>query len=247
MMKKAFLWVLVLGVTSFLCISCILNNHENQESLEQKNSSARELDSTVIKLELSEELFTPISFKRIPPNRFTFRDNRIIVKVDRSASFLLFPFESITNIERVRFDWKSEGVLNVEDADHEASKKGDDAFIRVGLVLKSKSDFIDLFGSPQWIRRAAGVLNHSADQMVFLLPGARNAPGKTWKNPFSQKVDMISIPSRDLDTGWKQSEYQFESSLQTVGLMIMADGDNTESTFISEIQNLIIESGAEKK
>ena len=40
---------------------------------------------------------------------FTFRDNRIIVKVDRSASFLQFPFESITNIERVRFDWKSEG------------------------------------------------------------------------------------------------------------------------------------------
>ena len=155
--KKAFLWSVFLGVTSFFGISCILNNHEDQESLKQYVSSARELDSTVIKLKLSEELFTPINFKRIKPNRFTFRDNRIIVKVDQSASFLLFPFERITNIKRVQFDWNSEGLLKGEDAVHEASKQGDDAFIRVGLILKSKSDFIDLFGSPQWIRKAAEI------------------------------------------------------------------------------------------
>ena len=82
--KKAFLWSVLLGVTSFLGISCILNNHENQESLKQNVSSLKELDSTVLKLKLSEELFTPIKFKRIKPNRFTFRDDRIIVKVDLS-------------------------------------------------------------------------------------------------------------------------------------------------------------------
>ena len=141
---------MLIGVPSFLGISCILNNHETQESLKQNVSSPRELDSTVIKLKLSEELFTPIKFKRIKTKRFSFRDNRIIVKVARSASFLLFTFERITNIKRVQFDWKSEGLLKVEDAVHEASKQGDDAFIRVGLILKSKSDFIDLFGSPKW-------------------------------------------------------------------------------------------------
>ncbi|MEC7131790.1 MAG: hypothetical protein VXW68_07965, partial [SAR324 cluster bacterium] len=152
LVKKAILWSVLIGVTSLLCISCILKNHENQESLKQNVYFPRELDSTVLKLKLSEELFTPINFKRIKPNRFSFRDDRIILKVDQSASFLLFPFERITNIKRVQFDWKSEGLLKVEDAVHEASKQGDDAFIRVGLILKSKSDFIDLFGSPQWIR-----------------------------------------------------------------------------------------------
>ena len=83
--------------------------------------------------------------------------------------------------------------------------------------------------------------------MVFLLPGARNAPGKRWKNPFSKKVEMISIPSKDFESGWKNSEFQFESPQQTVGLMIMADGDNTESSFTSEIQNLMIEFSAETK
>ena len=153
--KKVILWSVLIGVTSLLCISCVLNNHENPGILKQNVSSPRELNSKVLKLKLSEELSTPINFKRIKPNRFTFRDNRIIVKVDHSASFLLFPFESVTNIKRVQFDWKSEGLLKVEDAVHEASKQGDDAFIRVGLILKSKSDFIDLFGSPQWIRKAA--------------------------------------------------------------------------------------------
>ena len=175
-LKKVFLWSVFLGMTSFFGISCILNNHEKPESLKQNVSSPRELDSTVMKLKLSEKLFTPINFKRINNTLCIFRDNRIIVKVDQSASFLLFPFERVTNIKRVQFDWKSEGLLKVEDAVHEASKKGDDTFIRVGLILKSKSDFIDLFGSPQWIRMAAEVLNHSADRVVFLLPGARNAP-----------------------------------------------------------------------
>ena len=90
--KKVILWSVLLGVTSFLGISCILNNHENQESLKQNVSSPRELDSTVLKLKLSEELFTPIKFKRIKPNRFSFRDDRIIVKVDRSASFSTVSF-----------------------------------------------------------------------------------------------------------------------------------------------------------
>ena len=31
--KKVILWSVLLGVTSFLGISCILNNHEDQESL----------------------------------------------------------------------------------------------------------------------------------------------------------------------------------------------------------------------
>ena len=57
---------------------------------------------------------------------------------------------------------------------------------------------------------------------------------------------MISIPSKDLESGWKNSECKFVAPQQTVGLMIMADGDNTESSYTSEIQNLIIESGLEK-
>ena len=105
LVKKAILWSVLLGVTSLLCISCILKNHENLESLKQNVSFPRELDSTVLKLKLSEELFTPINFKRIKPNRFSFRDDRIIVKVDQSASFLLFPFERITNIKRAQVDW----------------------------------------------------------------------------------------------------------------------------------------------
>ena len=41
--------------------------------------------------------------------------------------------------------------------------------------------------------------------------------------------------------------YHFDSPLETVGLMIMSDGDNTRSSFTSEIQNLMIESSAGTK
>ena len=41
--------------------------------------------------------------------------------------------------------------------------------------------------------------------------------------------------------GWKQSEFLFEIPLETVGFMIMADGDNTHSSFSSEIKNLHID------
>ena len=88
--EKIFLWSVLLGVTSFFSISCILNNHEDQKFLKQNVSFPWELDSTVTKLKLSEEFFTPIKFKRIKPNRFSFRDDRIIVKVDHLLLFYCF-------------------------------------------------------------------------------------------------------------------------------------------------------------
>ena len=233
-------WCMLFGILSITC-SCVLNHHDQSESIGHKSSSANIIQLNSGVLELSEDLFTSISFKRIPPNQIEFKEDSIVFQVRESASFLLYPFGSVKKINQLRFDWKSKGELNVLNAKHEATKKGDDARIRLGLILKSKADFIDLFGTPEWIRKSAEVLNHPADRIVFLLPGVFHEPGTSWKNPYSPKVDMISIPSTDLSDGWKQSEFLFEIPLETVGFMIMADGDNTHSSFSSEIKNLHID------
>ena len=233
-------WCMLFGILSIAC-SCVLNHHDQSESIGHKSSSTNIIQLNSGVLELSEDHFTSISFKRIPPNQIEFKEDSIVFQVRESASFLLYPFGSVKKINQLRFDWKSKGEFNVLSAKHEATKKGDDARIRLGLILKSKADFIDLFGTPEWIRKSAEVLNHPADRIVFLLPGAFHEPGTSWKNPYSPKVDMISIPSKDLSDGWKQSEFLFEIPLETVGFMIMADGDNTHSSFSSEIKNLHID------
>ena len=60
----------------------------------------------------------------------------------------------------------------------------------------------------------------------------------------SSVMNNIQSTSNNLETGWKQTEYQFEHPQETVGLMIMADGDNSGSSFTSEVQNLVIESSS---
>ena len=184
--------------------------------------------------------FRHIQFKRITPNTVNYTKGRIIFQVNQTASFLVFSFDSIHLISHVSFQWKAAGQLKKLSVEHEASREGDDAWIRVGLILKSESDFVDPIG-PRWIRKTMETLKFPSDKMIFLIPGAKHAPGEIWLNPYSRRVKMIALGSIGLQDGWRTSEYHFTTPQKTVGILLMADGDNTKSAFTAEIKNLFID------
>jgi hypothetical protein len=77
--------------------------------------------------------------------------------------------------------------------------------------------------------------------MLYLIPGARHAPGTSWKSPYSPHIDMVSVASSRLDDNWQRVDHELSEPQRAVGLWIMADGDNTESIFNSELRNLVID------
>jgi len=183
---------------------------------------------------------THITCKRITPNNYFFKEDILKIQVNNSASFLLLPFEDTKIITSVSFRWKKTGVLNIKDSDQEETRRGDDAYLRMGLALRGKNTITNPL-APKWAKQVKEVLHHASSKMIYLTPGSKHKVGEHWKSPYSNDVDIIAVSSEMKTDGWNYSEYKFEDSQSVVGLWIMADGDNTQSTFTTMLKSLTLE------
>lgn len=185
--------------------------------------------------------FEHIQFKKIKPNNHAYKNNVLKIDVDDSASLLMLPFDTVKKISRVSFEWRSEGLPLINDAQHESSKAGDDAVVKIGLLLKAdETPFYNPF-TPSWLKRVNELLSFPSDNMVYLVANAKHAAGEEWPNPYNARILMVSISSMKGLDGWQQASYQLDQSLAVVALWIMADGDNTDSKFSSYIKNIRLE------
>jgi hypothetical protein len=182
-----------------------------------------------------------IHFKRINPNTVSFDNGIIRFDVDNSASFLLLAFDDIKNVNTVAFQWKAAGKLKKNSEQHERTRKGDDAWLRIGLILEGEPAHVPEALLPRWMQQVRKTLKYPSNRMVYLVPGALHAPGTNWQSPFSEDIDMVSVSSSPASNGWKQVEHRFAEAQRTIGLWIMADGDNTNSVFSSELRHLVID------
>jgi hypothetical protein len=190
---------------------------------------------------LDKHNFKHIHFKRIKPNIVTFSADTIHFEVDKSASFLLLAFDDIKSFRTVSFEWKANGTLNKRDIEHEQTRKGDDAWLRVGLIIEGQAEDLPEPLLPRWMKQVRKTLRYTSGSMIYLIPDARHAPGETWRSPFNSNVDMVSVGSITTYDEWKHVSHEFAQPQRTIGLWIMADGDNTGSTFNTQLRNLIIE------
>ncbi len=192
------------------------------------------------KIYLDQLHFDHIHFKRIKSNTVSFNNGVINFSVNSTASFLLHAFDDIKPVKQVSFQWRANGNLNKKDAQHETTRKGDDAWVRVGLILKGEPKLQDPL-VPPWVKQVRKTLKYPSDKMVYLIPDAQQTPGTTWSSPYNKNVEMRSVASDELKDGWQAVHYRFERPQQVIGIWLMADGDNTHSKFNTQLKELVIE------
>jgi hypothetical protein len=107
-------------------------------------------------ISLQADNFEHIQFKRIKANRYTFQQ-QLQIDVDNSASILMLPFETVKQLNKVSFEWHSEGGPLTKDSQHELKRSGDDAVFKLGLLLKSDSESINPF-IPLWLKQVRKLL-----------------------------------------------------------------------------------------
>jgi hypothetical protein len=180
---------------------------------------------------------THIVFKRIEPNNFHIKKDHLTIEVNKSASFLLLPFEEIKHINSISLQWKKQGKINVRDAQHEETREGDDAYLRMGLVIAGNPIFDNPL-APKWVKQVRETLYHPSDNMIYLVAGSQHESGQYWESPYSKNVKIIAMGSEKQKDGWYFSEYTLENNQPVVGLWIMADGDNTQSSFTTNLKAL---------
>jgi hypothetical protein len=84
-------------------------------------------------------------------------------------------------------------------------------------------------------------LKFPSEKMINLVVAAKHASGEQWPNPYNKRVTTIAVGSVSSGQGWMKASYQFAQPVDVVGLWLMADGDNTSSSFSTYIKNISIE------
>lgn len=206
--------------------------------LSQTNVLSAATSTEVISLQV--DSFEHIQFKKIKANHVSYQEELVQIDVDDSASILMLPFETVKPINKVSFEWRSEGRPLVKDSQHELKRSGDDAVFKLGLLLQTDDESINPF-APSWLKQVRELLTFPSEEMIYLVVGAKHPAGERWISPYNKRVTMISVASKDVGDGWRQSSYQFEQPQDVVALWLMADGDNTHSAFTVSIKNIVLE------
>lgn len=178
-----------------------------------------------------------VTFEKITPTKYSNKEDTLQADVHMSSSILIKPFDTIRPVKSVSFLWKSEGSLGVKNAEQEEEKDGDDMVVRIGLMVSGERPLVPFF-APSWIKATEKVMKLPSDKIINLTVGARHAPGTEWESPYSSSISYRSIPSKPAEDGWQLAEATFDKPLSVVGYWIIADGDNTQSTFKTWVKNL---------
>lgn len=186
--------------------------------------------------------FEHIQFRTKTPTDYSYHanDNGLLIKVDNSASFLMQAFTEVKQVTRVSFEWKSNGSPAIKNAVHELQRQGDDAVFKLGLLIETPDSISELF-LPSWMRRVDALLKFPSDEMFFLVAGAKHAGGQRWTGPYNRRVTMISMDNVVDSQDWNQASYLFSEPVKVVAIWLMADGDDTVSSFTAHIRNIKIE------
>ena len=181
-----------------------------------------------------------ITFEDIPQTKYSAAGAAMRMEVKKSSSFMLQPFSAKKKVSRLKFMWKSTGNLQVKSAEQEKEKDGDDSRLRIGLVLAGDAPTVPFF-APAWIKAIRDTMKLPSDKMVYLTMGAKNKPGTVWESPYSDSMELRALASKPEKDGWNAVDHKLAKPLDVVALWIMADGDNTESSFVTELKDLNIE------
>ena len=188
-------------------------------------------------LDLKADNFEHIEFKKIKKSHYSFRDQQLQVDVEGSASFLMKSFDSVRKVRQVSFKWRKNGEPKIKVAQHEELKQGDDAVFKLGLLLEGSGSFFNPF-VPAWVKRVEGLLKYPSEDMIYLVADSKHVPGQRWFNPYNERVTMIAIDSVDDTNNWQRSSYYFDSPVNVVGIWLMSDGDNTDSSFTVNVKDI---------
>lgn len=197
-------------------------------------------EQTTEVVSLQKDDFEHIQFKRIKANNFSYQNQQLRIDVDDSASILMLPFETVKPVYKVSFQWRSEGVPLIKDAEHELERSGDDAVFKLGLLLKADDESLNPFIA-SWLRKVRKQLHFPSENMIYLVVDAKHKPNEQWLSPYNKRITMISVASQKDESDWQQASYQFDSAQQVVALWLMADGDNTHASFSVSVKNIVLE------
>jgi hypothetical protein len=180
-----------------------------------------------------------VVFNGLPPTVYDISDGVLHAKVDHSASFMLVPFDHVLPVRSVAWEWQGTGGPGLTSTQHEESKSGDDAQLRIGLVIQGEEPSNFQFLLPVWIKQVRTYLKpETTNAMLLLISGGQHGDGQTWLSPYSDTITHMAVDSTPGPGGWNTSSVTLAETRNVIAVWLMADGDDTGSKFETRLRSL---------
>ncbi|MBP9708123.1 MAG: DUF3047 domain-containing protein [Oligoflexales bacterium] len=186
-----------------------------------------------------------LTFEKLAQTKYSNPEPGVLaIDVTASASAIIVPFSKIQHVKKVSFEWYSVGKIDFPKGINEKSKKGDDALLRIGLIISGEKPRFS-FLAPAWLKTLATHIKFSSDRMLYLTVQDPNRfHSEKWVSPYHDSITAAAVLCRKtaiLNSKWQACSFELSTITETVALWIMADGDNTGASFKSFLRNLILE------
>lgn len=188
------------------------------------------------------ESWRDLRFDRVTPNKITFPDSQIAIEVAQSASPLLHLFPTRKNVTTLRVTGTVSGNWNVPMGESWA-KSPDDALLRIGLIENGSRRLnpLERIAAPGWIKEietlSASVADGIGTIRCFHLMPADKWIGETRENP-NASIFFEKIVAAPDEKGAFSIIVQLEEPVDTLGLWLLSDGDDSESEFTVKIDEI---------
>lgn len=188
--------------------------------------------------------WTALSFNNIDANDVSIDEGALLISVDGSASPLVYEFEEPVSIRGVTVvaDWS--GELHVPAGLEQGDKSADDFVLKFGIVEAGEQtlNWFQRRIAADWIRQlfALAPEGSGVERILFLsTTRSRSQVGSSRTHPLNDLLHERRILHLDGTGAFTMTE-EFDTPIETLGLWISSDGDDTGSRFELRIHRITL-------
>lgn len=188
-----------------------------------------------------------LSYRKIPSHQIQFSSSGMEIKVNKSASPVIYPVSPVRIIKGVQVTGQIEGGLNIPQGKTQGTQGADDFVFRLGLVVKGnkKLSWIQRQVAADWVKQLFKLAppDRGIEKIYFLnVVQQSSEKGKERIHPLSSLIEEKNVWELAFNKEIKKQsfswEYLLSQPLEIVALWISSDGDDTQSQFTLWIKNL---------
>ena len=221
---------------ALLAAGIVLSFAAQAEAPKKVDTAQMPTSNTLVEEFISKAL--PMEFEGKTQTAYALSGPALEATVRNSASALVLPFDKVRSVKSVSFDWCTTRDLTKITKDMEQTKAGDDAALRLGLLLEGNPPMIPMF-VPTWIRKLEKIVKFPTNKILYLTAGVASPSGASWVSPYTKYMSMVVPQSTPKKLSWckngNSASYTLPSEAKVTGLWYMADGDDTLQSFTTWI------------
>ena len=177
-----------------------------------------------------------LSYSSLPPNQVNIDNQEMVIRVNGSASPVIYPFKRPLSIDEISFNIQIEGKLTNTTGQRQGEKGSDDFLFRLGVVYEGEQrlSYFQRAIAADWVKTLFGLAPDGAgvDHIAFYnVYSDERLAGQERVHPASDLLKEYFVVKVEEGDGKQPLVIRPDPGKKIVALWISSDGDDTGSAF----------------